>query len=78
MNFLPLPKHSITTIMRGSVIGLVSLLLFFQLSYSRGASAQKVLDQKVSIQVKNKTLEKVPHLIIIISGLVQYIPDPVK
>lgn len=59
MNFLPLPKHSITTIMRGSVIGLVSLLLFFQLSYSRGASAQKVLDQKVSIQVKNKTLEKV-------------------
>src|SRR5690606_13241335 len=57
MDFYRFSKHSILVIMRGSAIGFAFVLLSLQLAFARSAEGQTVFDRKVSLQVRNETLE---------------------
>lgn len=57
MDFYRFSKHTILVIMRGSVIGFAFLLFSLQMAFSRSAEGQTILDKKVSLQVRNESLE---------------------
>ena len=63
MDFYRFSKHSILVIMRGSAIGFVFVLMSLQLAFSRSAEGQTVFDRKVSLQVRNETLETTLQLL---------------
>src|SRR5690242_6675958 len=56
-------KSSILFIMRTSTIGLALVLFSLQLSYSREARSQDLLERRVSIDVTQKPLESVLSLL---------------